>query len=422
MMDDVSQNGADAPLAEDVRARGRRLAIVSHPAGMTFRMAFTQHLPTLALVAIGASEFQVGLQNALVFAFIGLQLPTLRMVARVSKRRILVSAHVFAVAGSVPLLFFDALADAPRATGIAVAMASFAWVAAGIAVGEAVWFPLLRSYVEPDRIGRFFGTLRTGWHLALIAFFGASHWWLDRHPGDFGPLFTVAFGLGAVRTLLIARLPERSERTARGIHVREALALVRDTRLRGFLVAVSWGRGASIAVQSFAIVMLRRSVGFSDGDVLYTTVTFFTGGLVSLYLWGRVVDRAGALPVLRATIVLQGLLAILLGAVVAETGVASVVLWFFAYSLLVAGFGVADTLLLFQLTPPEAPARTLVLAASAAGIATALVPLTAGIVLDTWLPEDPSLGLPVYRAFFLCIGILHALAFLPLRSLDRGRP
>ena len=101
---------------------------------------------------------------------------------------------------------------------------------------------------------------------------------------------------------------------------------------------------------------------------------------------------------------------------------ASVVLWFFAYSLLVAGFGVADTLLLFQLTPPEAPARTLVLAASAAGIATALVPLTAGIVLDTWLPEDPSLGLPVYRAFFLCIGILHALAFLPLRSLDRGRP
>jgi MFS family permease len=101
--------------------------------------------------------------------------------------------------------------------------------------------------------------------------------------------------------------------------------------------------------------------------------------------------------------------------------VAPVVIWFFTYSLLVAGFGVADTHLLFQLTPPEAPARTLVLAASAAGIATALVPLTAGIVLDTWLPEDPSLGLPVYRVFFLCTGILHALAFLPLRSLDRGR-
>ena len=167
--------------------------------------------------------------------------------------------------------------------------------------------------------------------------------------------------------------------------------------------------------------MLRRSVGFSDGDVLYTTVTFFAGGLVSLYLWGRVVDRAGALPVLRATIVLQGVLALLLGWVGVETGVAPVVLWFFAYSVLVAGFGVADTHLLFQLTPPEAPARTLVLAASAAGIATALVPLTAGIVLDACLPEDPSMGLQVYRVFFPAAGIFHALAFLPLRPLGRGR-
>ena len=68
------------PLSEDLRTRGRRVAIASHPAGNTFRMVFTQHLPTLALVGIGASEFEVGVQNSFVFLFIALQLPTLRAV------------------------------------------------------------------------------------------------------------------------------------------------------------------------------------------------------------------------------------------------------------------------------------------------------------------------------------------------------
>jgi len=163
-----------APLSQAQRARGRRLAISSHPAGMTFRMVFTQHLPTLALVALGASELQVGLQGAFVYAFIALQLPTLGAVGRVSKRRILVSAHVFAVAAATPLLFYAALAERGGSGAIAVALASFGFTAAGICVGDTVWFPLLRAYVEADRVGRFFGALRTGWHLALIGFFSFS--------------------------------------------------------------------------------------------------------------------------------------------------------------------------------------------------------------------------------------------------------
>ena len=58
-----------APLDDEQRARGRRLAITSHPAGMTFRMVFTQHLPTLALVSLGAGEFWVGLQASFAFGF-----------------------------------------------------------------------------------------------------------------------------------------------------------------------------------------------------------------------------------------------------------------------------------------------------------------------------------------------------------------
>src|SRR5262245_14506670 len=135
------------PLDARERRRGRFLAIASHPTGHTFRLLFTQNLPTLALVSLGASEFQVGVQGAVAFAFVVLQLPTLRLVGHVSKRAILMAAHLFTLAVALPLVFFDRIAALPHEQGIGVALASFALVGVGTCVGETVWFPLLRAYV-----------------------------------------------------------------------------------------------------------------------------------------------------------------------------------------------------------------------------------------------------------------------------------
>jgi MFS family permease len=409
---------AAPPLPGALRTRGRRLAITSHPAGNTFRMVFSQHLPTLALVALGASELQVGLQNAFIFAFIALQLPTLRAVGRFSKRTILLAAHLFALLAALPLCFWSSIEGLPGGAPVAVAMASFACVAVGLCVGETVWFPLLRGFVEPESIGRFFGILRTGWHLALILFYAGSQRWLEQHPGSFGPLFATGWTLGLLRTFLIARLPERSERTGERIRAREAFALARDPRLRGYLLTVAWTHAVRVAAVPFAIVMMRRVAGVSDGDVLYTTVAFFAGGLVSLYLWGRVVDRAGAVPVLRATLVGQAIaLASLAGFAPGPQAVAVMVAWFFLVSVLASGFGVADTHLLFGLAPAEAPARTLVIGAVVVGIAAGLAPILAGAALDAALGGASDLA--VYRVFFGALGALGLAALWPLRSLLR---
>jgi len=144
---------AEAPLDAGQRARGRLLAITSHPAGMTHRMVFTEHLPTLALVALGASETLVGLQQSFVTAGQVLQLPTLRAVGRFSKRRILIFGQTLAVLGGLPLLFFGSLASLPSNQAVAIALASLTVTAAGICVAQTVWFPLLRGYTEPERIG-----------------------------------------------------------------------------------------------------------------------------------------------------------------------------------------------------------------------------------------------------------------------------
>ncbi len=412
---EADPRAATEPLDERSKARGRALAIASHPAGNTFRLVFTTHLPTLALVALGAGETVVGLQGAFVFVFLALQLPTLRAMGRIPKRRILMRAHLFSLVGALPLVFFARLETLPEPWPVVLAMLSFGWIAVGICIGETVWFPLLRAYVDPASTGRFFGLLRSGWHLALILFYAGSLLWLERSPGSFGPLFAVGFGLGVLRILGIAFLPERSERTQEGIRVREAFARVRDPRIRRYLLVIGGVTAARTAAVPFTIVWLRRIVGFGEEQVLMTTAAHFAGGLASLYLWGRVVDRVGPIRVLTATAAGQALLLVGLAAMAAGAPTpAAMVLWFFALSVLSSGFGVADTQLLFGLTPEGAPARTLVLGAVVVGLGAGAAPILAGGLLQIGQAAGAP-ALPSYQGLFLALGVAVAVATSGLR-------
>ncbi|UCE84669.1 MAG: MFS transporter [Deltaproteobacteria bacterium] len=420
---------AAPPLDPAARRRGRRLAIASHPAGMTHRMVFTDQLPTLALVALGASETLVGIQRSFGPAGALLQLPTLRAIARFPKRTLLLAGHCVALAGGIPLLFFGGLERLPAELGTAIVLASLAVVALGFAMGETVWFPILRGYVEPDRVGRFFGTLRTGWHIALIVYFIGAQRWLSSHPGSFAPLFAVGFGLGLLRIALIARLPERSERTGQRIRVREAIALLRhESRLRRYLLSVSLSGAVARTALPFAIVMMRRALDLSASQVLLTTIATFCGGLLALYPSGRIVDRVGPAPLLRWTsigmaLLLFGLLA------VREPGTGALppmVAFFFAYSALFAGFGVADTDVLFNLAPGHAPARLIVISAVTVNVVTAATPIIAGLALE-WALARWHEPLAVYHGFFVVAALVQGFAFLPLRrfrreSLERDEP
>jgi MFS family permease len=409
--------GGAPPLSAEERARGRRIAISSHPAGMTYTRVFTQDLPTLALVALGASESQVGLQNFFVPGFQFLQLPALRAVGRVSKRSILVFGQAISVVAGIPLLFFATLASRGDDEAVLIALASFAIVAAGQNISNTVWFPMLRAYVEPQRVGRFFGTLRSGWHLALIVYYVAAQRWLTANPGDLAPLFAIAWALGIVRIVMIARMPERDERTGERIRIREAIALIRESPdLRSYLIGVTWESAIRVSVIPFVIVMMQREVGFAASDVIVTTAASFAGGLASLYLWGRITDRIGTGPVFLWTSVFTALLYLSL-TFVREPGSQTLVLlagFFFANSVLSSGFGVAETHVLFRLTPPEAPARTLVITAVAAGSLASLAPVFVGLGLEQALSNSPD-RLAVYHVFFVGAAAFRALAFLPLR-------
>ncbi|MGH2900333.1 MAG: hypothetical protein ACRDMZ_16785, partial [Solirubrobacteraceae bacterium] len=118
---------------------------------MPFSVAFTEQLPTLALITLGASEALIGLQGGLGRGLFVLQLPALRLVSWFPKRRLLLIGHLVALAASLPLLGFSALQGLDPPLALTLAFASLSLTALGSSLCELVWFPLLRGYVEPER-------------------------------------------------------------------------------------------------------------------------------------------------------------------------------------------------------------------------------------------------------------------------------
>ena len=387
---------------------------------MTYRFAFTEHLPTLALVELGAGEAIVGLQRAFEPLAQVLQLPTLRMVGRFRKRSILLAGQTLAVLGGLPLVVFGLLA-ASGPNGVPLAVTSLLVVAIGLVITQTVWFPLLRGYVEPSQVGSFFGLLRTTWHMTLILFFVGAQRWIATHPGSFGLLFGVATLAGLLRLAVMARLPEPPGELGTRVRIREAVRLLGSGTLRRYLLGVSLGGGIRRTLVPFAIVLMRRVMGLSDAAVLLTTLAYLAGGLASLFLWGRVVDRYGPGPVFRITVLGMSICCFSLLGIQGSEGVMPMVGFFFGLSVLTSGFGVADTRVLFSLAPPDAPTRVFVVSAVISSLASGLLPLLAGIFLAAALGAGVE-PLTAYRALFVAAGLLVALALVPLRVFGTGVP
>lgn len=401
------------------RRRGRWLAVASHPAGMTHRNAFTDQLPTLALVGLGASETWIGLQRAFEPLSQMLQLPTLRLVGRVRMRSILVAGQAIAVVGGAPMIAYATLGARGESAALAIALASLWITAAGIVISQTVWFPILRSYVEPGRIGEFFGVLRTGWHLTLIAYFVFAQRWLASHPGSFGLLFGVATAAGLLRTFLILRLPEAAGGRSERIRARDAIALLRShASLRRYLAGMILCGSARRASLPFVVVMMRRAMGLSDADVILTTVASFAGGFASLYAWGRAVDRFGAFPVFCGTTLASAALLAALAVIGPHASLGAMVAFFFVFVALASGFGVADTHVLFGLSPERDATPTLVIADVTTSLAYGAAPFLVGVALDTAIGRgaDPTAA---YRVLFAVAAVAMAVASLPLRGFRR---
>ena len=301
----AARRRAAAPPA--TRARGRRLAVASHPAGMTFRTVFTEWVPTLAIVGLGGSPAMVGLQSAFDplghFLQLGCPAPS---VGRWSKRRILARRPGARGRRGAPA---PRLRPAPargrrRSRSASRSRASPPPRSASPSPTPS-GFRCCAPTSSPGAVGRFFGTIRSG--LAPDA-----HRLLPRRarlarapPGLARPALRGGSrgGRRAPRAGLAHARAERAHRASRSACAMRSRSCGTHPRLRRYLLGVGAQGALWTATLPFVIVMMRRVIGMSDAQVIGATVAAYAGGLVSLYPWGRAVDvaRSGAgLPLVRA--------------------------------------------------------------------------------------------------------------------------
>jgi len=229
----------------------------------------------------------------------------------------------------------------------------------------------------------------------------------------------VATAAGVLRMLLIARLPEPPLAPEARVRIGSALSLLRDhAPLRRYLAGMVLFGAPRRAALPFAVVMMRRSMGLTDADVMWTTVAAFAGGFASLYAWGRAVDRFGAAPVFRGTALASAALLLGLAAAGPRASLVAMIAFFFVFVALASGFGVADTHVLFGLAPERDATPTLVVADVTTSLAYGAAPFLVGVALDAAIAAGAD-ATSAYRTLFAAAALSMMLAPIPLRGFGR---
>ncbi|WP_242340598.1 MULTISPECIES: MFS transporter [Anaeromyxobacter] len=292
--------GSKSRVRSSLRAssvEGAFAELVAATAGPTVLTAWALHL--------GATPLEVGLIAALPQLAQVVQLPAAWTTATFGRRRVAVSAVTLSRQALLPLAalpFLPLSAPAARALLLVVAALS----AALAVVGNNAWVAWMGELV-PERLrGRYFGR-RTALCTAggTVAGLGVARLLDAVGTGRAAPLALAGLALassafGAVTTALMKRQHEPPAPSPSPPSLGDALRPLRDRDARAVLVyQVAWNASVGLAGGYFTLYLLhdlRAGFMLVAAHAAIGAVTRF----VTAPLWGRVLDRAGARPVLAA--------------------------------------------------------------------------------------------------------------------------
>lgn len=292
-------------LSDQDAKRGSRLLVTDGVCTMGMgALAGGPFLAAFAL-AIGASNYDIGMLATIALLSQLFQLPGLVLINYFPKRRAIVtimagaSRLIWLFIILIPLLFVN--------RGVTFLLQWFLISAlVGAAAGPA-WNSLLRDIVPKNSFGRVFAQrMALGTVLAIGLTLGGG-WFVDQWQAvspdtalyAYSCLFAVGLCLGLVATFTVSRLPEPTmKRDAKMSLVDLVLDPVKDGNFRKLLVFLAfWSFAVNMAGPFFVIYMLQR-IGISLSLITILTVTSQVANLLFLKIWGKLADRYSCKSVL----------------------------------------------------------------------------------------------------------------------------
>lgn len=250
-------------------------------------------------VALGASNFAIGVLAAVPFLAQLLQIPAVVLIERWRSRR---GVSVWSCA--IGRIFLLGSAAAPLLgpdLGVTLLIAALAVHQGTAAISGCAWNSWMRDLVPPTEYGRFFGrrTAATTAVSIVMAFVGgvAVDAWKNHDPGNpalgYSSLFGFAALIGLVGVYLLHITPERPMPRIR--EYRHFLKLLTTPFLdrnfrRLILFLSSWNFAVNLAAPFFTVYML-KTLGYDMTVIIALTIISQLSNLAALGIWGTLIDR-----------------------------------------------------------------------------------------------------------------------------------
>ena len=401
-------------------AEGVFAELVAATAGPTVLTGWALHL--------GATPLEVGFIAALPQLAQAVQLPAAWTTATFGRRRVAVAAVTLSRQSLLPLAVLPLLpVSAAAARAILLGVAALSAVLA--VVGNNAWSAWMGELVPARLRGRYFGR-RTAICTACgtAAGLGVARL-LDASSAGaaaslaLGGLALAASAFGAVTTLLMLRQHEPPAPAPAPPSLQDAVRPLRDRDARAVLAyQVAWNASVGLAGGYFTFHLLHNlRAGFTL--VAAHAAISAAARALSAPTWGRVLDRAGARPVLAAcSFVAAGLPLLWLAT---SPGV----LWPIAIDAALGGIAWGGHALATFALPLEIGARRdrpfqLAVFSMAGGVAYAAAAAVGGVAAGALPAELATLGRAgghgLELLFVVSAGGRLASAFLALRTDPRG--
>ena len=276
------------------RKRAERLATLSACCGATGDVTLTDSAVIILFAAtMGASDMFSMLTTSLLPLVNGIcVIPMAWLVTRLGNKRTILWCAGLSVAGYLLIVVspFFGRGAVPVLIGT---MVLFALFHAGYVAG---WFPLLDSFLLPERRSMYLSHMRFSWQLSSAVFLFVVGLLIGKEPPLWG--LQVALLVGALvfsgRVFAIARIPEHGEEERNGLSFREGLSTALANKpLAGYSVYLFVLNLAAYGTLPLVTLHLKRTLRAPDNVTVLVSALTLVGMLLGSLAAGRIIGRWG---------------------------------------------------------------------------------------------------------------------------------
>ncbi len=299
-------------LTDQEKAQGLRLLTWEGMVSMGFFSITTSGFLAAYALALGANNLQIGILAAIPFITQPLQIPTILLVERLKRRKLIaVPSWFLAQALWLPMALIPVFIGVPSGGAISLLLVLITVRGIFAAITTCGWNSWLRDLVPREILGRIFSRrLALSVVVAVVFSLGAAYfvdyWRTHVLPENaiLGYTFALLFGalfLGLASPVFMSRMPEPQMQYTNQpqLSLWKTITLpLQDKNFKQLMKFLFfWGFASNLAIPFFAVYMLQR-LGLSLSAVIAFSVLSQLSNLLFLRVWGPLADRFGSKTVL----------------------------------------------------------------------------------------------------------------------------